>query len=153
MKRLIIIFLFITTSLCAEKIERLGFYNIQEILGDDKLTYKILKGCVSMNSAVTEIIKEEHPDLAKEFFETANYLYPFGILVLKKIKNISYKEAEKEYLISIDTQTLNYMDYMTQNGVINQSFIEGTFLGDDINYCNEIRSAIEVTLSDSKTQQ
>ena len=64
MKRLIIIFLFITTSLYAEKIERLGFYNIQEILGDDKLTYKILKGCVSMNSAVTEIIKEEHPDLA-----------------------------------------------------------------------------------------
>ena len=153
MKRLIIILLFFTTSLHAEKIERLGFYNIQEILGDDKLTYKILKGCVSMNSAVTEIIKEEHPDLAKEFFETANYLYPFGILVLKKIKNISYKEAEKEYLISIDSQTLDYIDYMKQNGVINQSFIEGTFLGDDINYCNEIRSAIEVTLSDSKAQQ
>ena len=153
MKRLIIILLFITTSLHAEKIERLGFYNIQEILGDDKLTYKILKGCVSMNSAVTEIIKEEHPDLAKEFFETANYLYPFGILVLKKIKNISYKEAEKEYLISIDSQTLDYIDYMKQNGVINQSFIEGTFLGDDINYCNEIRSAIEVTLSESKLQE
>ena len=95
MKKLIIILLFITTSLHAEKIERLGFYNIQEILGDDKLTYKILKGCVSMNSAVTEIIKEEYPDLAKEFFESANYLYPFGILVLKKIKNISHQEAEK----------------------------------------------------------
>ena len=99
MKKLIIILLFITTSLHAEKIERLGFYNIQEILGDDKLTYKILKGCVSMNSAVTEIIKEEHPDLAKEFFETANYLYPFGILVLKKIKNINHQEAEKEYFL------------------------------------------------------
>ena len=61
MKKLIIILLFITTSLHAEKIERLGFYNIQEILGDDKLTYKIIKGCVSMNSAVTEIIKEEYP--------------------------------------------------------------------------------------------
>ena len=75
----------------------MGFYNLQEILEDDKLTYKIIKRCVSMNSAVTEIIKEEHPDLAKEFFKSANYLYPFGILVLKKIKNINHQEAEKEY--------------------------------------------------------
>ena len=47
MKRLIIIFFFICTPLYAEKIERLGFYNLQEILEDDTLTYKIIKGCVS----------------------------------------------------------------------------------------------------------
>ena len=89
MKKLIIILLFIASPLQAEKIERLGFYNLQEILQDDNLTYKIIKGCVSLNSAVTEIIKDEHPDLANEFFKSANYLYPFGILVLKKIKNIN----------------------------------------------------------------
>tara|TARA_B100000945_G_scaffold265640_1_gene225138 strand:- start:287 stop:397 length:111 start_codon:yes stop_codon:yes gene_type:complete len=33
MKKLIIIFLFIAGPLQAEKIERLGFYNLQEILG------------------------------------------------------------------------------------------------------------------------
>ena len=59
MKKLIIIFFFILTPLYAEKIERLGFYNLQEILEDDNLTYKIIKGCVSLNSAVTEIIKEQ----------------------------------------------------------------------------------------------
>tara|TARA_B100001123_G_C15106877_1_gene945839 strand:+ start:386 stop:847 length:462 start_codon:yes stop_codon:yes gene_type:complete len=153
MKRILIILLFITTPLHAEKIEQLSWFNLQELLEDDKLTYKIIKSCVSLNSALTELIKDEHPDIANEFFKSANYLYPFGILVLKKIKNISYKEAEKEYLISIDSQTLDYIDYMKQNGVINQSFIEGTFLGDDINYCNEIRSAIEVTLSESKLQE
>jgi len=42
------------------------------------------------------------------------------------------------------------MDFMIQNGVINQSFINGTFLGDDLNFCNEIRSAIETTISESK---
>ena len=152
MKKILIILLFITTPLRAEKIEQLSWFNLQELLEDDKLTYKIIKSCVSLNSALTELIKDEHPDIANEFFKSANYLYPFGILVLKKIKNISYKEAEKEYLISIDSQTLDYMDYMKQNGVINQSFIEGTFLGDDINYCNEIRSAIEVTHSESKLQ-
>jgi len=152
MKKILIILLFIVSPLQAEKIEQLSWYNLQELLEDDKLTYKIIKSCVSLNSALTELIKEEHPDLADKFFQSANYLYPFGILVLKKIKNITYKEAEKEYLNNIDGQTSDYIDYMIQNGVINKSFIEGTFLGDDIAYCNEIRSAIEITLSESKKQ-
>tara|TARA_B100001996_G_scaffold21273_1_gene17030 strand:+ start:63 stop:521 length:459 start_codon:yes stop_codon:yes gene_type:complete len=152
MKKLIIIFLLIANPLFAGKIEQLSWYNLQELLEDDNLTHKIIKSCVSLNSAVTEIIKEEHPDLAKKFFETANYLYPFGILTLAKIKKINYKDAEKEYLNSVDTQTLDYMDFMRQNGVINQSFIKGTFLGDDISFCNEIRSAIEITISESKNQ-
>ena len=152
MKKLIIIFFLIANPAFAEKIEQLSWFNLQELLEDDNLTYKIIKSCVSLNSAVTEIIKKEHPDLAKKFFETANYLYPFGILTLAKIKKINYKDAEKEYLNSVDTQTLDYMDFMRQNGVINQSFIKGTFLGDDISFCNEIRSAIEITISESKNQ-
>ena len=137
----------------AEKIEQLSWYNLQELLEDDNLTHKIIKSCVSLNSALTEIIKDEHPDMAKKFFETANYLYPFGILTLVKVKKINYKDAEKEYIKNIDEQTSDYMDYMKQNGVVNQSFIKGTFLGDDIAYCNEIRSAIEITLSETKNQQ
>ena len=152
MKRIIIILLFISTPLQAEKIEQLSWYNLQELLEDDKLTYKIIKSCVSLNSAVTELIKDEHPDLANQFFKSANFLYPFGILVLKKIKNIDNKKAEKQFLSSVDSLTNDYMDFMRQNGVINQSFIKGTFLGDDIAFCNEIRSAIEITISESKKQ-
>ncbi len=150
MKRLIIIFFFICTPLYAEKIERLGFYNLQEILEDDTLTYKIIKGCVSLNSAVTEIIKEEHPDLANEFFKSANYLYPFGILVLKKIKKTTRENAEKEFFFDVDSLTKDYMSFMRQNGVIKQSFFTGTFIGDDLNFCNEIRAAIETTISETK---
>jgi len=150
MKRIFIILLLTISPVLAEKIERLSWYNLQELLEDDKLTYKVIKGCVSINSAVTELIKEEHPDLANEFFKSANYLYPFGILVLKKIKKINNKEAEKEFLSSVDNLTNDYMDFMMQNGVINQSFIKGTFLGDDLNFCNDIRSAIETTISESK---
>ena len=152
MKKLIIILLFITSPLQAEKIERLGFYNLQEILQDDNLTYKIIKGCVSLNSAVTEIIKDEHPDLAKEFFKSANYLYPFGILVLKKIKNITRQNAEKEFFFGVDKLTNDYMSFMRENGVINKSFFKGTFIGDDLNFCNEIRAAIETTISETKKQ-
>ena len=152
MKKLIIIFLLIANPVFAGKIEQLSWFNLQELLENDDLTYKIIKSCVSLNSAVTEIIKDEHPDLAKKFFETANYLYPFGILTLAKIKKINSKDAEKEYLTGVENQTLDYIDFMKQNGVINQSFIKGTFLGDDIAYCNEIRSAIEITISESKNQ-
>jgi len=150
MKRLIIILLLIVNPVQAEKIERLGFYNLQEILEDDNLTYKIIKGCVSINSAVTELIKIEHPDLAKEFFQSANYLYPFGVLVLKKIKNISRQEAEKQYFFSVDSLTNDYIDFMKVNGAINKSFFKGTFIGDDLNFCNEIRAAIETTISETK---
>ena len=153
MKKILIILLFICTPLQAEKIEQLSWFNLQEILEDDKLTYKIIKSCVSLNSAVTELIKEEHPKLAKEFFQTANYLYPFGILVLKKIKKIEKKEAEKEFFSEVDTLTDDYMNFMIKNGQTTKSFFEGTFLGEDINYCNEIRAAIETTLSESKKQE
>ena len=150
MKKLIIIFLFIFTPLYGAKIERLGFYNLQEILEDDTLTYKIIQGCVCLNSAVTDLIKEDHPDLANEFFKSANYLYPFGILVLKKIKNTTREAAEKEFFLSVDSLTNDYMSFMRQNGVINQSFFKGTFIGDDLNFCNEIRAAIETTISETK---
>jgi len=150
MKRLIIILLFIANPLQAEKIEQISWFNLQEILEDDRLTYKIIKSCVSMNSAVTELIKEEHPDLAKEFFETANYLYPFGILVLKKIKKINNNVAEKEFFNDVDGLTNDYMNFMRKNGAVNKSFFKGTFLGDDLNYCNEIRAAIETTILESK---
>tara|TARA_B100000482_G_C12453387_1_gene237903 strand:- start:62 stop:532 length:471 start_codon:yes stop_codon:yes gene_type:complete len=150
MKKIIIVLLFVCTPLIGEKVERLGFYNLQELLEDDNLTYKIIRSCVSLNSAITEITKDDHPDLSKSFFETANYLYPFGILTLSKIKKKNYKDVEKEYMTSVNAQTSNYIDFMKQNGVANQSFIKGTFIGDDLNFCNEIRSAIEITISETK---
>ena len=150
-----IFFILVSLLICnfsyAQKIERLGFYNLQEILEDDNLTYKILKGCVSMNSAVTEVIKKDYPDLANEFFQSANYLYPFGILVLKKVRKIEHEEAEKTYFFEIKNLTEDYVKFINKNGKENQSFFKGTFLGDDLNFCNEIRAAIENSIKASKS--
>ncbi len=153
MKKILVILLFIANPLQAEKIEQLSWYNLQELLEDDNLTYKVIKGCVSLNSAVTELIREEHPNLANEFYKTANFLYPFGILTLSKVKNTDRKVAEKEFVIGVGDLTNDYMDYMKKNGVINQSFIKGTFLGDDLTFCNEIRSAIEITINESSNEK
>jgi len=149
--RILFFYLLIFNFANAEKIERLGYYNLQEILEDDNLTYKILKGCVSMNSAVTEVIRKDYPDLANEFFQTANYLYPFGILVLKKVRNIDKVDAEKLYFIDIKNLTDEYINFINKNGKENKSFFKGTFIGDDLNFCNEIRAAIENSINTSKT--
>jgi len=153
MKKILIVLLFIASPLQAEKIERLSWYNLQELLEDDKLTYKIIKSCVSLNSAITELIKEEHPDLANEFFETANFLYPFGILTLSKVKDINREAAEKDFLSSVDGLTDDYMNFMIKNGEETKSFFENTFLGDDLTFCNEIRSAIEITINESSNEK
>ena len=94
MKRIFIILLLTINPVLAEKVEQLSWYNLQELLEDDNLTYKVIKGCVSLNSAVTELIRKEHPNLANEFYKTANFLYPFGILTLSKVKNIDRKVAQ-----------------------------------------------------------
>ena len=148
--KIIFVSLLINNFANAEKIERLGFYNLQEILEDDNLTYKILKGCVSMNSAVTEVIRKDYPDLANEFFQTANYLYPFGILVLKKVRNVKNLEAEKIYFLEINDLTDDYINFINENGKENKSFFKGTFIGDDLNFCNEIRAAIENSVNATK---
>ena len=148
--KILFVSLLINNFANAEKIERLGFYNLQEILEDDNLTYKILKGCVSMNSAVTEVIRKDYPDLANEFFQTANYLYPFGILVLKKVRNVKNLEAEKIYFLEINDLTDDYINFINENGKENKSFFKGTFIGDDLNFCNEIRAAIENSVNATK---
>ena len=148
MKKILIIFLFTFNSLSAEEVLPLNFTDINKLLMDDNLTYKLLEDCVAINSAVTELIKKDHPKLANEFYDSANYLYPFGILTLKKIKGLSKKDAEKEFYIRVVGRTGDYIDFMKKNGKKNKSYFKGTFLGTDLNYCNEIRAAIKISISE-----
>ena len=153
MKRIFIILLLTINPVLAENIEPMANYNVSQLLQDDNLTYKVIKGCVSLNSAVTELIREEHPNLASEFYKTANFLYPFGILTLSKVRNIDRQIAEKEFMISVDGLTNDYMNFMIKNGEETKSFFENTFLGDDLTFCNEIRSAIETTINESSNEK
>jgi len=41
------------------------------------------------------------------------------------------------------------MDFMIKNSKTTKSFFKGTFLGDDITFCNENRSAIDISISES----
>ena len=82
-------------------------------------------------------------------------LYQLNCSIFSACKGlvINNKEAEKKFLSNVDSLTNDYMDFMIKNGENKKSFIEGTFLGDDLNFCNEIRSAIEISISESKKQE
>ena len=45
---------------------------------------------------------------------------------------MNYQDVEKEYQNSVGVQVSDYMNFMKENGVANQSFIKGTFIGDDL---------------------
>ena len=68
----------------------------------------------------------------------------------EKIKNVAKLARISVDDAKVDSLTKDYMSFMRQNGVINQSFFKGTFIGDDLNFCNEIRAAIETTISETK---
>ena len=54
MKKIFIIFLFFSNYLFAQTIEPLKNYSLENILENDEINYKILEGCISIYSAVTE---------------------------------------------------------------------------------------------------
>ena len=58
MKKILIVLLFIASPLQGEEIEQLSWYNLQELLEDDKLTYKIIKSCGSNKKLSEQILLE-----------------------------------------------------------------------------------------------
>ena len=61
MKNIFIIFLFLSNDLFAQTIEPLKNYSLENILENDEINYKILEGCISIYSAVTELTRERYP--------------------------------------------------------------------------------------------
>lgn len=150
MKRIIIIFLLIFNTAFAETIKPLANNSIDKLLADDNLNYEFLKSCVSIYSGLTELTKIKQPEIANQFFKSANFLYPYGILSLIKLKKISRQDAEKKIFQDVDDLTNRYMNLMLENGKKNESFFKGSFLADDLFFCNEVASAIQTIVSEAK---
>ena len=52
--------------------------------------------------------------------------------------------------MEINNLTDDYINFINENGKENKSFFKGTFIGDDLNFCNEIRAAIENSVNATK---
>ena len=149
MKKLFVIILFVSNPLVAQTIKPLTNYSFENILENDESSHFILEGCISLYSAVTELIKIKYPELGNQFYEMANTIYPYGIISLSKINSISYQEAEKIFFDNVVTLTDKYIDEMNKNGKKNGSYFKGSFLGDDLFFCNEVTKSLQLIVLES----
>ena len=137
MKKIIIILLFICTPLFAGKVERLGFYNLQELLEDDNLTYKIIKSCVSLNSAIVDIAKKAN----------------------KKILIQINRSNQRSKLITKTNDFIKSLDLLSTNTIIGNRQIYASSMGEGktavekqkkSNAIEEIKSLSEQILEEVK---
>ena len=149
MKIFFITVLFISNTLVAQTIKPLTNYSMDELLMDDKAHHLVLEGCISLYSAVTELTRNKYPELGAQFYEMANTIYPYGIISLSKINNISYKEAEKIFFENVDMLTDKYIDEMNKNGKKNGSYFKGSFIGEDLFFCHEVTKSLQLIILES----
>ena len=148
-KKILIIFLFFSNYLFAQTIEPLKNYSLQNILENDEINYKILEGCISIYSAVTELTKERYPDLGDQFFEMTETLNPYGIIALSKIQEKPYNEVEIIFFNNVTSLKDKYIDEMNKNGKLNGSYFKGSFLGDDLSFCYEVTRYLQLAIMES----
>ena len=95
------------------------------------------------------MIKNKYPELGNQYFEMANTIYPYGIISLSKINNISYEKAEKIFFENVNTLTDKYIDEMNKNGKKNGSYFKGSFLGGDLTFCYEVTRYLQLAIMES----
>ena len=149
MKKLFIIILFISNPLVAQTIKPLTNYSFENIIEDDEAGHLVLEGCISLYSAVTELTRNKYPELGAQFYEMANTIYPYGIISLSKINNITYKEAEIFFFENVDMLTDKYIDEMNKNGKKNGSYFKGSFIGEDLFFCHEVTKSLQLIILES----
>ena len=149
MKNIFTIFLFFSNYLFAQTIEPLKNYSLENILENDEINYKILEGCISLYSAITELTIERYPDLGDQFFEMTETLKPYGIIALSKIKKKSYNEVENLFFNNVNSLRDKYINEMNKNGKLNGSYFKGSFLGDDLTFCYETTRYLRLAIMES----
>ena len=148
-KKIFIILLFFSNYLFAQTIEPLTNYSFENIVEDNEANYKILEGCISIYSAVTELTREKYPDLGNQFSEMTETLNPYGIIALSKIQGKTYKEAENIFFNNVSSLKDQYIDEMNKNGKLNGSYFKGSFLGDDLSFCYEVTRYLQLVIKES----
>lgn len=133
----------------AQTIEPLTNYSFENIVEDNEANYKILEGCISIYSAVTELTREKYPDLGNQFSEMTETLNPYGIIALSKIQGKTYKEAENIFFNNVSSLKDQYIDEMNKNGKLNGSYFKGSFLGDDLSFCYEVTRYLQLVIKES----
>ncbi|MBD1148151.1 hypothetical protein IDH28_04900 [Pelagibacterales bacterium SAG-MED31] len=146
-------FLLISFTTFGQNLTPLRNYTFDQVAKNEEVNYIIIEGCVSLYSAMTELTKKKYPDLASQFFEIANIVYPYGIISLQKIRNISSEKAEKLFFEKVSKLTIRYVDEMNTIGKKTGSFFEGSFFGEDLKFCQEVTSSLNLLIQENLNSQ
>ena len=149
MKKLFVILFLVLITSQVQAVEPLKNNSLENILENDEINYKILEGCTSIYSAVTELTKERYPDLGDQFLEMTEALNPYGIIALSKIQGNLYNEAEKIFFNNVTTLKDKYIDEMNKNGKLNGSYFKGSFLAEDLTFCYEITKYLRLAIMET----
>ena len=114
MKNIFTIFLFFSNYLFAQTIEPLKNYSLENILENDEINYKILEGCISIYSAITELTRKRYPDLGDQFFEMTETLNPYGIIALSKMQGQPYNDAKNIFFNNVSDLKKQYIDVILE---------------------------------------
>ena len=149
MKKLFVILFLFLSSAKLQSIEPLKNSSLENILENDEINYKILEGCISIYSAITELTRKRYPDLGDQFFEMTETLNPYGIIALSKIQEKPYNEVEIIFFNNVTSLRDKYIDEMNKNGKLNGSYFKGSFLGDDLSFCYEVTRYLQLAIMES----
>ena len=149
MKKLFVILFIILTFSKTQAIEPLKNNSLENILENDEINYKILEGCISLYTAVTELTRERYPDLGSQFSEMTETLNPYGIIALSKMQGQPYNEAKKIFFNNVNNLKDHYIVEMNKNGKLNGSYFKGSFLGDDLSFCYEVTRYLQLAIMES----
>jgi hypothetical protein len=151
-KYIFIIFIFFSEAIHGQTLQPLTNNTLEDFFTDEKASNTVLERCISLYSAVTELTRIKYPDLASEFYEIANTLYPYGIISLSKTSNIPYEEAEKFFFTNVNDLTNLYIDEMKKNGEKNGSYFKWSFIGDDLRFCHEVTKSFNLVISELNSE-
>ena len=149
MKKLFVILFLVLITSQVQAVEPLKNNSLENILENDEINYKILEGCISLYTAVTELTRERYPDIGDQFSEITETLNPYGILALSKIQGQPYNEAKKIFFNNVSDLKNQYIDEMNKNGKLNGSYFKGSFLGEDLSFCYEVTSYFQLAIKES----
>ena len=152
MKKLIIIFFIYANPIFSQTLQPLSNNSLEEFFTEEKASHTVLERCISLYSAITELTKKKYPELASEFYQIANTLYPYGIISFSKTRKISYEEAEKFFFTNVNNLTNLYIDEMKKNGEKNKSYFKLSFIGDDLRFCHEVTKSFNLVISELNNQ-
>ena len=149
MKKLFVILFLVLITSQVQAVEPLKNNSLENILENDEVNYKILEGCISLYTAVTELTRERYPDIGDQFSEITETLNPYGILALSKIQGQPYNEAKNIFFNNVTILRDKYIVEMNKNGKLNGSYFKGSFLGDDLTFCYETTKYLRLAIMES----